>query len=227
MHDIIQNILGAIVNFVEALGYLGIFIMTFVEGTFVPIPSEITLIPAGYLSAKGVFNPFLLFLTSVLGTLAGVLFNYFIAYHYGRKIVLKYGKYIFFSQEKLYKMEIFFRDHGPFSTFIGRILPGLKHFISFPAGLARMDIKLFCLYSAAGGGIWCAILILLGYFIGNNSEELSRYLHQINYLIIAIVIISFVTYIAMHKRKVKKQNQYKQHGTKATNDENHEKSSKS
>ena len=115
--------------------------MTFIESTFIPIPSEITMIPAGYLIGKGELNFFLVFLCSISGTVLGALTNYMIAYHYGRKLLVNYGKYFFLNTTKLVKIELFFRKYGKISTFFGRMLPGVKHFISFPAGLGKMNLR--------------------------------------------------------------------------------------
>lgn len=186
MYEIFIKIVELVSNF----GYPGIFIMTFIESTFIPVPAEITLIPAGYLVQKGEMNFYLVWLASVLGTLGGSLFNYYIAYSAGRQILLRYGKYLFVNEKKLSKIESFFVEHGAVSLFIGRLLPGVKHFISFPAGLAKMDIKVFCIYTVLGGAIWCFILIGLGYLIGENETLISKYLKQIN--LGMIIVISFI-----------------------------------
>ena len=132
-----------IVWLVESLGYFGLFFMTFIESTFIPIPAEITLIPAGYLVQKGEMNGILVWICATLGTLGGSLTNYYIAYFFGRKLFISKGKYFFMDKTKLEAIERFFLNHGAISTFTGRLLPGVKHFISFPAGLAKMDKKIF------------------------------------------------------------------------------------
>ena len=191
----ISNILVTLLEFVQSLGYVGIFLMTFIEGTFIPIPSEVTLIPAGYLAATGYFKLYAVLIYGILGTICGALFNYMVAYKYGKQIILRFGKYIFLSEKKLKKIEIFFQNHGRFSVFIGRIIPGLKHFISFPAGLAKMNIVIFAIYSGAGGGIWCSALVISGYFIAKNEKELNHYTTHINYVLLSIVVISVVIYV--------------------------------
>jgi membrane protein YqaA with SNARE-associated domain len=107
----------------------------------------------------------LVLVVSSIGTLGGSLANYYIAYFFGRKLFTNKGKYFFINQSKLEKIEKFFASHGAISVFTGRFLPGVKHFISFPAGLAKMNLKPFCLYTLLGGTIWCAVLISLGYVI--------------------------------------------------------------
>lgn len=193
-----------VADLVQEFGYLGIFIMTFIESTFIPIPAEVTLIPAGYLVQKGQMNGIIVWLVSVLGTVLGSLFNYTIAYYFGRQLFIKYGKYFFMGEDKLVKIEKFFDKHGAISTFTGRLLPGLKHFISFPAGLAKMNIRIFCIYTTAGGAIWCGILILLGLFIGENELLITKYLKQINYIIFVIVICLGAFYI--WQKKLRDQN---------------------
>ncbi len=184
-----------IAELVNSFGYIGIFIMTFIESTFVPIPAEITLIPAGYLVSKGGMNFYIVWAVSVLGTIGGSLFNYYVASSIGRQILLRYGKYFFIDEKKLNKMESFFRKHGAISMFTGRLLPGVKHFISFPAGLAKMNIKAFCTYTALGGALWCFILIMLGYLIGENEGLITKYLKQINFILIFSLSVVIALYI--------------------------------
>ena len=201
-----------IVEIVEAWGYIGIFIMTFIESTFVPIPAEITLIPAGYLIQKQEMNFLIVWAVSTLGTIGGSLFNYYIAYHYGRAILIMYGKYMFMDQEKLNSIEDFFRNHGAISTFTGRLLPGVKHFISFPAGLAKMDIRTFLLYTAVGGALWCSILLTLGYLIGHNEDLISKYIKQVNLAL--VVIVSFIIAFYIWKTSIKRAQKIEQQQAK-------------
>ncbi len=192
-----------VVWFVKSLGYFGIFIMTFIESTFIPIPAEITLIPAGYLVHKGEMSGPLVLLVSSLGTLGGALANYYIAYFFGRLLFINKGKYFFLNQSKLNKIEQFFVEHGAISVFTGRFLPGVKHFISFPAGLAKMNLRLFVLYTSIGGTIWCTILITLGYVIGENEFLIKKYLKQFN-LILILSAGALIIYYIWKRRQNKK-----------------------
>lgn len=184
-----------IVELVESFGYFGIFIMTFIESTFVPIPAEVTLIPAGYLVHSGEMNGYAVWAISVLGTLGGSLTNYYIAYHFGRKFLLRYGRYFFMNEEKLQAMEYFMEKHGAISMFSGRLLPGIKHFISFPAGLGKMNLFIFGTFTVLGGAIWCAILIWLGYAIGENEHLIAKYLKQINFILFVSIVCIVAFYI--------------------------------
>ena len=178
-----------ILNFVQTFGYIGIFIMTFIESTFIPVPSELTLIPAGFLIAKGELHLAPVLISSLAGTLLGSLLNYFMAYHFGRKLFINYGKYFFLKSGPLLSLELFFNKYGAISTFFGRMLPGIKHFISFPAGLARMDLKLFILYTILGSLIWLSFLLYLGHIISANEELIYTYIKRFNIVIIFVVII--------------------------------------
>ncbi|MDZ5761508.1 DedA family protein [Lyticum sinuosum] len=200
-----NELLLYIVDLVEKMGYIGIFLMTFIEGTLIPIPNEITLIPAGFLVSKGEFNFWILLIISAAGNVMGSMTSYYVAFKYGRNALLRYGKYFFFDDKKMQKMESFFQKHGPFSVFIGRIAPGIKHFISFPPGLAQMDFKKFFIYSSLGGTLWVLILILIGITIGNNQDLINYYVEKMNYIIFFLVIFVIIFYIRYNK--IKKNNQ--------------------
>lgn len=196
----LATIVDYIVSFVEHLGYFGIFLMTVIEGTLVPIPNEITMIPAGYLVATGKMHMFGVLTAGILGNLVGGLITYYIAYHYGRELLKRFGKYVFFTEEKLHKVEQYFAEHGPISIAIGRIAPGLKHFISFPAGLAKMDLKLFSIFTVIGGGAWLVMLVLIGYFIGDNEAAIGPYLKQMQWYILGGIAFVITIYILWKKR---------------------------
>lgn len=196
----IEAALHWLVEFIEALGYPGVFIMSALESTFLPIPSEATLIPAGYLIHQGVWNGPLVFFLAVAGTLAGSLANYALAYFLGRKALLKFGRYFHMDEDKLRWIEGYFDSHGKPSIFLGRLVFGVRHFISFPAGLAKMDIALFSLYTALGGGLWTFILLLLGYFIGGNKELIVSLMPAIKVVFVLGVAGVGVFYWRRHKR---------------------------
>ncbi len=189
-----------LVHFVHMLGYPGIFIMCFLESTFMPIPSEVTMIPAGYLVQQGEMNLFIVLFCSITGTIGGAVFNYYIALHYGRRFLYAYGKYLLFDHDKMEKLDRFFASHGEISTFTGRLIPGLRHFISFPAGLAHMDFKKFCFYTGAGGAIWMTTLLAVGYFIGGNKELIRQYMPYVTTAAIASVVLMIAIYV-WHKRR--------------------------
>ena len=152
-----NEIVSFLANTIGSLGYIGIFILMFLESSFFPFPSEVVMIPAGYLAYKGDMNLFLVIISGVLGSLSGAWFNYFLASKFGRKFLEK-----FISKEKLNKLDEFFKKHGHISTFSGRLIPGVKQYISFPAGLSKMDGFVFSFFTALGSLIWILVLVGLG-----------------------------------------------------------------
>ncbi len=198
----IESVIAFVVHLVETLGYPGLFIMAALESTFLPIPSEMTMIPAGYLIHQGKMDGFLVFFLCFTGTLAGSLANYGIACYFGRRLLLRYGRFFMMDAEKLEKMEGFFRRHGSISIFLGRLVFGVRHYISFPAGLARMDLRKFCLYTAAGGAIWIMVLLTLGYAIGQNEALLKDLLPKIKIGFLLAVLAAGWMYFRHHKKKM-------------------------
>lgn len=182
----LEPIVNYVVETVGTLGYIGIFFMMFLESSFFPFPSEVVMIPAGYLAYKGEMNIYFAILAGVSGSLAGALFNYYLAIKFGRVILLKYGRYVFIKEETIVNMENFFEKHGAISTFFGRLIPAVRQYISFPAGLAKMNLALFSFYTSLGAAIWVIILALLGYYIGDNEALIKEYLR---YIIMGILLI--------------------------------------
>lgn len=202
----LHEIVDFVVNMVAQLGYIGIFVMMFLESSFFPFPSEVVMIPAGYLAYKGEMNLFIAIFAGIAGSLAGAVFNYYLAIKFGRKFISKYGKYVLIKEETLEKMESFFEKHGHISTFSGRLIPAVRQYISLPAGLARMNLWKFSLYTSLGAGIWVLILALLGYFIGSNQDLIDEYLKIIiiSILVLLGVFILFYIRIKMKKTIIKK-----------------------
>ncbi len=192
------DIVDFVIESVGALGYIGIFIMMFLESSFFPFPSEVVMVPAGYLASKGEMNLVLAILSGIAGSIAGAWFNYIIAYKWGRKALLK-----FLKEHHLEKLENFFKSHGEISTFNGRLIPGIRQYISFPAGLAKMHPLKFTIFTALGAGIWVSILAFLGYFIGENSELIHKYVREIT--IITLIVLSIVTIVYL---KVKRNDRF-------------------
>lgn len=189
-----KDFIDQLVLLIDLFGYTGVFITSVIEGTLIPIPNELTLIPAGYLASKGSFHLLPLFIVAILGNLIGCFISYFIGFHYGRAFIMKYGYLFLLSKKKIKKIDIFFEKYGTFSVLIGRIAPGLKHFISIPAGLAKMNFLIFSLYSLIGGAVWVSFLITLGYFIGDNAALISKYISYFNGFF-GIILCLFIIFI--------------------------------
>ena len=199
----IHDIANTIVSYVGDMGYLGIFLLMFLESTFFPFPSEIIMIPAGYLAYQGEMNLYVVVIVGILGSVGGALLNYYLAKSFGRAFILRYGKYFFIKEETLNKLDAFFAKHGEISTFTGRLIPGIRQLISLPAGLARMHIAKFSFFTAIGAGIWIIVLVALGYLVGSNETLISEYLKLATLIALIFVVFIAIFYIIKNKRRKK------------------------
>ncbi|HEC1758379.1 TPA: DedA family protein [Campylobacter lari] len=197
----LSDIIDFLLTLAKDWGYWGIIFLMFIESSFFPFPSEAVMIPAGYLAHQNELNFWLCLLCGTFGALLGALLNYYLCYFLGREVLLKICKYFGVNEAKFAQFEAFFNKHGEISTFSGRLIPGLRQYISLPAGLARMNLKKFIFYTSLGAGIWCLILLILGYILGKNEDLIKEYLH---FVIIACIIFTtmiVVIYIYIQKRK--------------------------
>jgi len=191
-----ENIVHFLVETIGQWGYIGIFLLMFLESSFFPFPSEVVMIPAGFLAYKGDMNLFLIIISGLMGSITGAWFNYSLASKFGRKFLEK-----FISNEKLDKLDNFFEKHGHISTFSGRLIPGVRQYISFPAGLAKMNGIIFTFFTGLGSLIWILVLVGLGYFIGQNQELIHKYLKEIT--IITLIILGVVIFVYYKYQKAK------------------------
>ena len=206
----LDGIVAWLVAVVGQMGYVGVFVLMFLESTFFPFPSEVIIIPAAYLAAQGQMNIFFVVLFGILGSIAGALFNYYLAVKLGRPLMLgtirRFGKYVFFSEKTYFKTEKYFREHGEVSTFVGRLIPGIRQIISLPAGLARMNVAKFIVFTGLGAGIWVVILALIGYFIGANQALIEQYLNKTLIYLIGFCLLVVFCYVWRYKRKKLREN---------------------
>jgi len=198
-------VLGQLTEFILTTvgewGYAGIVIMMALESSFVPFPSEVVMIPAGYLVDKGEMSMTLVLLSGYTGSMIGAFINYFLALSLGRAFLYKYGKYLFMKPKTLDKMEEFFQKHGAISTFTGRLIPGIRQLISIPAGLSKMNLGKFSFYTFLGAAIWSTILVLLGYVLGEEEALIKQYLHQLIFVSLGLVVTISLIYIYFYKEK--------------------------
>jgi len=186
-----------------------------IESSFIPFPSEIVVPPAAYKAAAGSeLNVFLVVLFATIGADIGALINYYLAKLIGRPLVYKFansriGHMCLIDEAKVQKAEKYFDDHGAISTFVGRLIPAVRQLISIPAGLAKMKISTFLLYTTLGAGLWNIILAAIGYYLESVVPEeqlmskVTEYSKEISYLfiIIAVVIVGILLYKGLKKRK--------------------------
>ena len=197
LHQFIDWILATVHDW----GYLGIFLLMGLESTVLPVPSEAVLIPAGYLAYEGKMSFVLIVLASTLGSLTGATLNYVFALWVGRPFLERWGKYFFVRPALLHKTDAFFLKHGAISTFSGRLIPGIRHLISLPAGLAHMNYGKFAFYTCLGAGIWSLVLATLGWYIGGNEELIKEYLHLVTIGLVLVMIAGIALYWWWQKKK--------------------------
>ncbi|MBQ8096571.1 MAG: DedA family protein [Prevotella sp.] len=198
------------------LNYPNILLLMLLESTVIPVPSELVVAPAAYHAASGNLNVFLVVLFATIGAAIGATINYVVALYVGRPVIYKFanskwGKMCLLNQEKVEKSERYFDDHGIVATLTGRLIPGIRHLISIPAGLARMNYGKFLLYTTIGAGSWHSILAALGWYLHSivPEEELDatieKYNHYIVLGIIAIVALVVAWLVIKYKRKKHKE----------------------
>lgn len=192
------------------LNYGTIFLLMLLESTVIPVPSELVVAPAAYHAAAGNINIFLVILFSTVGADVGASINYFVAYFLGRPIIYRFansrlGHVCLLNQEKVENSERYFDNHGMVATITGRLIPGIRHLISLPAGLAKMNYGKFLIYTTLGAGVWHSILAALGWYLHTIVPEeqlhdkILEYGEYIKWGIIVLVIL-FIGYFLVRKR---------------------------
>jgi len=197
----IHTLIKWLLDTIGAMGYPGILLLMAMESSIIPVPSELVMPPAGYLVYQGKMNMALVILCGTVGSLVGAYANYFASRYLGRPLIIKYGKYVLIPPEKFEKVEKFFLQHGEISTFIGRLLPVIRHLISIPAGLSGMNHLRFSLYTLIGAGLWCTILTLIGYFIGENQQLIMQYSHKALVWVLLFSAALVAIYVWQQRRK--------------------------
>lgn len=202
--EIINNLANFIIQIISNSGYLGIFALMVAESALIPIPSEIIMPFSGYLVFTGKFNLIGVIIAGGVGNLAGSLIAYFIGIKLGRAVILKYGKYFLLKKSHLDWAESFFEKYGNKTTFVTRLLPGIRTYISLPAGIAKMDLKKFSLYTFVGSIIWSAMLTYVGVALGEEWTKIRQYSEYIDVAVIIGIIIVII--IIVKKRIGRKDN---------------------
>lgn len=197
------------------LNYPTIFFLMTLESTVIPVPSELVVSPAAYHAAHGDQNIFLIILYATLGADLGASINYIVSYYVGRPVVYRFansklGRLCLLNQQKVEHSEQYFNDHGIVATLTGRLIPGIRHLISIPAGLAKMKYHIFLLYTTIGAFVWNCILAALGWYLSTIVPEdqlhdkIVEYSDYIKYAIIAIVLVVVAYFVVKHFIKKKK-----------------------
>ncbi len=206
----LESFVTWLLNLFRGMGYPGIIALMAVESSILPLPSELVMPPAGYLAAKGEMSVIVAVACGVLGSILGALGNYWLARWLGRAFFLRLGKYVLITEKGLDRSERYFAAHGEISTFLGRMLPVVRHLISIPAGIARMRLGRFALFTGLGALLWCSILTGIGWFIGSREDvilevlnrEAQRYAGRAILLLLPVLALVTAVYVWWHRRRV-------------------------
>jgi membrane protein DedA with SNARE-associated domain len=190
------------------LNYFTIALLMTIESTFLPLPSEIVIPFAAYKAAQGDLSVIIVIIAGTFGALCGSMINYTLSYYLGRPIIYKFansrlGRMFLLSEEKIIHAENYFLRNGKSSTFIGSLVPGIRHLISIPAGLAKMSLRNFLLYTFIGAGLWNIILAVIGYYVYDLRDKIFPYLSEI-LIVVGAVFVIYLVVKAIQNGKMKK-----------------------
>ena len=223
MTEAIAATLDSLTACAPVWGFVLIFVFMTIESSFIPFPSEVVMIPAGFLACRGGLTTGIPWLDMILaivcglaGSMAGAYINYYLAVWLGRPFLHRYGKYFFLKEAALDRAEEVFREYGELATFVCRLLPAIRQIISIPAGLSRMDIKRFSFFTALGAGLWTVVLALIGWYFATLAGDMSyqqmiirgkQMIHD-NYIYVIIVLaVLTAAYLWVHHKVMKKKAQ--------------------
>ncbi|HPP67294.1 MAG TPA: DedA family protein [bacterium] len=207
MENILSTIGSFIIFVIEKTGYCGIFILMTFESALIPIPSEITMPFAGYLVSLNKMNIHILSFVGAFANLFGSILAYWLGFWAEERLIKqwinKHGRYLLIDEADYERAERWFKKYGDSVIFFSRIMPGIRTFISLPAGVAKMDLKRFCIFTFMGSLIWSYFLSYVGFFLGKNWTGISTYYRKFEYLIVFAVIVLIIWYIMGKLRRLK------------------------
>jgi len=202
--DIIEILANFVISVIGFFGYTGVFFLMLVESCGIPMPSEVIMPFSGFLVAKGQMGFWAVVFLGTFGNLTGSLIAYYIGDWGGRPLLEKYGKYVLISRHDLDLADRFFARYGQLAVFFGRLLPVVRTFISFPAGVAKMDIKKFSFYTFIGAFPWCLLFAWLGVKMGANWDLIRAKLHNFDLLMAFLIVVAVGWYIYRHLKNKRK-----------------------
>jgi membrane protein DedA with SNARE-associated domain len=199
--NIIETLSNFVISVIEQLGYAGVFVAMGLESACIPLPSEIIMPFAGYVVWERRLTLLGVTLAGTLGCLAGSLVAYFVGAYGGLPLLERYGKYVLIRKSELSRAHTWFERYGEIVVFVSRVLPIVRTFISLPAGVARMDVKKFSLYTVLGSLPWCFGLAYVGFLLGPHWSDLEALFRYLDIVVIA-GIIGFVGYLIYHRKRI-------------------------
>ena len=199
--EILNNLIDFIISTISNSGYVGIFLLMIAESALIPIPSEVIMPFSGYLVSSGKFNVAYVIIAGSIGNLVGSLVTYYIGLRLGREFILKYGKYVLLRKSHLEITESYFKKYGDRSTFISRMLPAVRTYISLPAGVAKMNPKKFITYTLIGSIIWNSALTYIGIQLGQEWKNILHYSNYFDGIVVIGVIVAIVVFFRSRRNK--------------------------
>ena len=201
--ELLKPIVEFITSIISTMSYPGIFFLMILESALIPIPSEIIMPFSGFLASTGKLNYIGVVLAGSFGNLVGSILTYYLGINVGRKVILKYGKYIFFKKEHLELTENLFNKYGDRVSFVGRLLPGIRTYVSLPAGIGKTKFTKFVIYTLAGSLIWNSILTYVGMKLGSNWKNIDKYSIYLDIAAVLAIAVFLIWFIYNTRRKSK------------------------
>jgi len=190
--------------FIAAVGYPGIFVLMALESMITPLPSELVMPFAGFLVSTNALDFWLVAFVGALGSLAGSLISYYAGMKLGRPFVLRFGKFLLLDESHLALAEKWFKSHGKKTIFIGRLIPAVRHVISIPAGLGKMNVLEFSVFTFAGAFVWCSFLAYVGVVLEENWQVILRYTTAIDVIVVAAAVVAAGFFVFSHMKHGRK-----------------------
>lgn len=200
--ELFNPIVNSITIFISDLGYLGIFILMTLESAMIPIPSEIIMPFSGFLVSEGKLSFASVVLSGSIGNLIGSIITYCLGLKIGRSLIIKYGKYILFTENHLKYTEKLFEKYGDKFSFAGRLLPGIRTYVSFPIGIAKANLIKFVIYTFIGSLIWNIIITYVGFTLGSSWQNIHTYSKYLDIVAVVIIII-FIIWLVYKLKKIR------------------------
>jgi membrane protein DedA with SNARE-associated domain len=201
---ITEHIVTYITAFMNQTGYVSVFILMVMESMVFPVPSEAVMPFAGFLIAEGKFSWIGVITVSTAASICGSLLSYALGLWGGTPFIKKFGKFLLIDEEELAFTQSFFKRYGGITVFISRFIPVVRHLISIPAGLGRMNIASFSILTVIGAGLWNAFLTVCGFYLRQNWNSIMKYSHLIDIIVVAFLAGLVVLYVVRHLRKLRK-----------------------
>ncbi|GAB0057819.1 hypothetical protein SIID45300_02152 [Candidatus Magnetaquicoccaceae bacterium FCR-1] len=196
-----ERVTSLLLEWMGQLDYFAIFVLMAMESSIFPVPSELVMIPAGYLVSTQKLTWGGSIVASSLGSIVGSLGSYYLALWLGRPFIARFGRYFLITEKHLSQTETFFAKHGEISIFTGRFLPGVRHLISMPAGVGRMRLSPFVGYTLVGATLWNIILLVLGYVIGENQAWVKQNTLWMVSIAVLFALLLIGGYVAWQRRR--------------------------